>query len=246
MWSKKGFLTLAAIAGALTIGSATGQATPITGPPYYTSINVTLDACNNGGAGLCMPPDSTDPTLSDVAILDQAPPFGIAVEYPGAIDGEVSGQVVGGLYPLNWVPTGEFAIGWLDYLPSDGATPSDHVVLFVNQGSIAPGQTWDTLFPDFAESDIIQELQGLAAGDPDASGNPILYDFEYEDLSPSMLFAPGGAAFDAVAFSDSTIVGSGTSTLFPPVPEPSSWMTLLLGVACLVFLKRRASTTPAR
>jgi hypothetical protein len=246
MLSKNDFFTLAAIAGALTIGSATGHSTTITGPPYFTSITITMDACG-GGAGLCMPPDSTDPTLSDVTILDQAPGFGIAVEYTGGIDAELTNQVVGGYYPLSWVPTAEFAIGWLDYLPTDGSTPTDHVVLFVNHGSIAAGQTWSTLFPDFSESDIIAQLKALAAGDPDAGGNPILYEFEYQDVTSSMLFSPNNGNFDAVAFSDGNIVGSGTSTLFPnPAPEPSAWMPLLLGVGCLAFLKRRATATPGR
>jgi len=241
MLSKYGVFTLGTIAAALTIGSVTGQAAGVVGP-YFTSITFSLDVCGNGGVGGCMP-DSSNPTLSDVTILDQAPNEGIAVEYSGPVDGEVSNYKAGGLYPLSWVPAAEFAMAWLNYVPSDGTTPADHLVLFVKHGSIAPGQSWDTLFPDFSETDIIQDLKALEAGDPAASGNPILYNFEYQDLSSSMLFAPDGGAFDAVAFSSSNPIGTGISSTQPSiVPEPSQWVTLLLGMGCLAFRQRRRAS----
>jgi hypothetical protein len=243
------FGKLATGVAALTMLSAIAEGGSFTGN-FYPSITLNLDVCGNSGVGGCAPGGS-DPTLWDVALLFTATNVN-AVTTGGVladgIDGEASGLTLstgpfGVPSVFATVPTAELAIGWVDYLPSDGDTPSDHVVVFADAGTISPGTSWDSLFPDFSESDILQDLQDTSSEDFDTylTGADGLLAFLSEDVSPSIMFAPDGSTVDALAFSDGTLVGGGTTNSFSvsDAPEPRQWMALGAGVGLLVLLKRR-------
>ena len=258
-------LSLATVGMALTIGSQTARASAIVTSEYSPSITLNLDACGNSGAGLCMPdlgnPGSfINPTLRDIVLI-QNTSMTTGGSLAGPIDGEatdltltVGPFAIPSVFPS--IPTKELGVGWINYLPSDGDTPTDHVVLFVNTGSIAAGSSWDTLF-NFSESQILQDLKDTEADSltttyQNASND--LFFFQVGDLvriSPTLFATPNGGNLDAVAFSDSSLIGAGTtSSVDTPTgatPEPSAWMPLLLSAGCLGFLKlRRRSAARSR
>ena len=255
--SKRQSILTCAIAAALTMVAGTGQAISIVTGNYYPSITITLDACNVSGGGTagCMP-DSSDPSLTDMALF-----FNTSITSGGPLTGPVDGEAndetvsVGPFsIPLVFpsVPTRELVMGILDYLPSDGSTPTDHVVMFVKPGSIATGVTWDSLFNNsgnglglFPEGQILQDLRD-AADSSDFStyinGVNDLFSFMNQDLDSSMFYAPDGGTMDALAFSTSTNIASGTSNaqFYPTVttPEPAGWTLLAFGLGLLVSVRK--------
>ena len=256
--SKKQAAVFAIAAACLTFGVPAAQASFILPSGYYPTVNVNLDACGNSGAGGCVP-DGSDPGLWNPVIAGIAPFHGgVTFGFNTFLDGEYSGPIPTfpfGAGPFDFQPTGLMMFGWLDYLPSDGQTPSDHVVLFVDSsvGATMTGQTWDSLFNlspgdpgNFTEAEILSDLQnlgGLNLNGADSVSNL----FQFMDYYPNLLAAANGGTVDAIAFSTGTLVGTGT-TSYDAVglaPEPASWMLMLAGIGAAVVYRVRGSKRPS-
>ncbi|MBS0263084.1 MAG: hypothetical protein JSS02_14160 [Planctomycetes bacterium] len=144
--------------------------------------------------------------------------------------------------------------------PPDVGINDKHLVLFVSNAAAAGmlGQSFETVFAGYQESDVISWLEIVGQKGVDTVGQEAFnlaanslgqFASDAAELNPSAWFdIPGTQAVDpgqftVVSFSEGTQVGSGTVTQTgsAPVPEPSS---LVMGVfmsvgGALVALRRR-------
>jgi hypothetical protein len=236
----------------LTLGSMPGWA----GTQYFPTVTVSMDACGNRGLGDCTP-DHDDPGLNNIMLLFQNPSlFMSTAVYNGTIPSFLDAEVTNFTIPTtshsvesDYMPTGEMLMGWLDYLPTDGQSPADHVVLFVNSsiaGTLA-GHSWDSLFNtnpgnfgSYTEAQILFDLQNT-----DNSINVIQL-IQFMNNNSNLLANPNGGTFDAVAFSTGVNIGSAVGALDTVntgsgAPEPASIISLALGLSGIAFWKRGVS-----
>jgi hypothetical protein len=171
----------------------------------------------------------------------------------------------GGITNSFTVPAGEstkvdpivstFLIGVATNLPGD-ADGQKHLVVFANQdwSASAVSIAFGTLFPTTLEAQLIQALENIGG----ATVDPVEIDWSYDTIGAfdggdaeqgpngSVAFAPG-SDFSLVAFSDGTIIGSGTSSITAAptaaVPEPAGW-ALMIGGFALVGGTLRARMRP--
>jgi hypothetical protein len=157
-------------------------------------------------------------------------PTTLTVTYPTAAEIPIPGFV--------YTPGESFLLGVASNLTGD-AEGQQHLVVFTNDtfASSAQSIAFGTLFPNTNETTLINDLTSQTNpgdigtfADGDALNGP----------NGSIAFLPG-SSFEAVAFSDGQIIGSGTSSFTYGVPEPSTWATLLIAVAGLGFVRYRTS-----
>ncbi|HEY3742963.1 MAG TPA: PEP-CTERM sorting domain-containing protein [Bryobacteraceae bacterium] len=230
---------------------------------YYPSLSVNLDVCNNQGEGGCYP-GGNDPTIFDPAIFvaglaapGHFPPDGVfsGESFNFFTDGEYSGPVpptFHGAVVSGFQPTGIMMAGRLDYLPSDGDTPTDHVVLWVDSTAASGivGESWDSVFnsdPGFGgydESTILSDLQVVDEQDPDTDPDYFnsVYDLDgFFQSNLSLLGNADGGSLTAVAFSDGSVVGTAVASVdvVSDTPEPGTLLSLLLGAGAIALFKRK-------
>jgi hypothetical protein len=137
-------------------------------------------------------------------------------------------------------------------LPGDPAG-QQHLVLFTNDVWAAKAEhiAFGTLFPTVNEGDVIAALASLAAG----TGTTPDYIFLFNFAQDPVLNSPNGDAafmfgdtFTAIAFSDGAIVGAGNSystAVGSAVPEPASWVMVIVGIGVIGAAARRRRCGPA-
>lgn len=143
----------------------------------------------------------------------------------------------------------ELQLGITD-LPGNGG--QQHLVIFsaTDFGGAAIGRSFETLFPHSNEAALIAALRFLA-GDTGIEGDPDALNSFAEGDARNGTFGDAafalGDPFDAIAFSDGQLIGTGTSSarLAGAVPEPASWALMVLGLGGVgAALRRRRGLRP--
>lgn len=146
------------------------------------------------------------------------------------------------MFPQTQPIQGLFILGVIDGLVADGDTPTQHLVLLMNKDVPVEGIDFATVFlgTGATEADLIQGLidgvvNGIDAGyaAPDAFASN-------EAVAASAYFSFDQEFFNVVAFSDGSIIGTGTvSVTAVETPEPATLAVLGLGLAGFAALRRR-------
>jgi hypothetical protein len=162
-------------------------------------------------------------------------PTTLTVTYPTAADIPIPGFV--------YDPGESFLLGVTTNLPGD-APGQQHLVVFTNDAFASSAQSiaFGTLFPHTNETTLIDDLTSqtnpgdiLGFGAGDATTGP----------NGPIAFEPG-SSFEAVAFSDGQIIGTGTSGFLAAVPESSTWVLMLTGFVGLGLAGYRPSRKATR
>jgi len=227
---------IAAGVGAVALSAATGA---VAGP---TAISYTIDLPNYA--------------VSDIDEVELGSPFTFVGQgdYPGdpAFSASSPGpttltySVPTDLYPGFSYTIGQaFLLGVATDLSGD-APGQQHLVLFTNDSfaAAAQGVAFGTLFPNTNETALNNDLE--------TQTNPgDIFTFAGGDAVngpgsvASITFEPG-QNFEAVAFSNGQIIGSGTSELIGAAPEPAAWALMMLGIGSAGLALRGRRRTDCR
>jgi PEP-CTERM motif len=208
--------------------------------------------------------DATSPDVSDILILETYPPYAYASTYSFyATSGATS--VFVNPFNLDGLPAESFLMGIVNGLASDGDSPVDHLVLFLNPTVATTildnNLSFSSLFPATSESDLITTFETVVrtpSGSPEWNdAYTALTKFIFSAQSMTITTADGTSTADGfipgptdstpgegtlIAFSDPQQIGSVTSTLVGSnaVPEPSSLTLGAIGaLGCLICFRRR-------
>lgn len=196
------------------------------------------------------------PELTNLMLLEQAPGWGSTTWAFGAAGGGATTEITNP-FVFDVRATTALHIGLMRGLPGDGSEPQDHLVLLMDDAAaqLAEHIAWGTLFRNQTEESVIAALllatsgqdwpiiqPGLDAVGAFANGDAATGILGPGGFEQSAWFTIGGT-FSLVAFSDGSIVGTGTSrSIFVPnaVPEPSSLaLAGLGGLGLLAYDVRR-------
>jgi hypothetical protein len=171
--------------------------------------------------------------VTDIVFLEQLS-SGNGVTWPYSLT--AGSSTASALWPLSFPAiVATAAVGLATGVPGD---PSPTLVVFGNFSSSQIGQSFSTLFPDLDETSLIAFLetvsdpQGIPGGVVASTLKPTILDAE----SLGIMIAPN-SSFDAVAFSNGQLIGTGTMDITNPAPEPSSLSLLLLGISAATGLR---------
>jgi len=155
---------------------------------------------------------------------------------------------------LNNPPLQGLLLGLTKDLPND-PPGQEHVVLFMNDLAAANAThiAWGTLFPGTSESQLIGAIRDYTAGLPfekpvmqaaSASlGAFIGGDAQNGNLGingePGSAFFEIGGTFTVMAWSEGTVIGTGTSMSVAAVPEPQTYALMLIGLVLTAAGARR-------
>ncbi len=198
----------------------------------YLSYNVTL---NSGITG-----------VSDLLFIDHLAVNGPGWTWPYSLSaGNSTATQIWLIDNSNFPPvTSAMAIGLATDLPGDPAgVTTTHLVVFGDFTPSEIGESFTTLFPDANENTLIYDLENIL-GTTVVSTEEAITTFDddvlplYDDAdSLGMLTSPGGT-FDAVAFTDGQLIGTGTLKV-TYTAEPASAGLLGLALAVALLWRRR-------
>lgn len=148
--------------------------------------------------------------------------------------------VVGAVSSTDYILSAYFFLGVTP--PSPGALGARHLVVGANQ-SLA-GQNFAALFPAYDEASLITAIAGLNAGTVPYFGKEYALVSGFQSkYGPQYAFDLAGTGY-LTAFSSGqdfgTISTSQTTVTVPgSVPEPGTWMMLILGIGLVGMLARQ-------
>jgi hypothetical protein len=235
---------------AITIAVAFAIDAPRVKAGINTSYSVTVDA--------------NTPNVTDILIFETYTSGYYSSSYSFQAAGNTTSVIVNP-FNLDGPPAQSLLMGIVNGLPSDGNSPVDHLVMFLNP-SVATtildqNLSFSSLFPNTQESDLITTYETVvrtASGTADwnaayASLTQFLFSVQSMTITTddgtstvNGMFAgptdstPGEAT--GIAFSDPLHIGTVTSNLIgaAAVPEPSSLTLGLIGaLGCLSHFWRR-------
>ncbi len=235
---------------AMSLAAAFGLDSGAARGDTHTSYSVTLDA--------------NTPDVTDIFIYELYPTLYRSGSYSFQATGGATTTIVNP-FNLDGIPSQSLLLGIVNGLPSDGAMPVDHLVMFLNP-SVATtildqNLSFSSLFPGTQESDIISTFEFVVRT---ASGTPE-WETAYSKLESFLnsvhTMSLGTGAADgyfpgpdgstpgegtAIAFSDPQQIGTVTSHVIgASVPEPSSLALGSIGALAALgssFCRRRRPT----
>ena len=204
---------------------------------------------------------ATSPDMTDILIFETYPSqYAYASSYSFQAAGNATTVIVNP-FNLRGLPAESFLMGIVNGLPSDGNSPVDHLVFFLNP-SVATtilnqNLSFESLFPGTSEADLLTTFETVvrtASGTPDwnAAYSSLTSFFFNSVQSMTITTADGTSTVDgffagatdstpgeatAIAFTDPQQIGTATSHIVGlSVPEPSSLTLAGIGaLGCLVY-----------
>lgn len=199
---------------------------------YVTSYTVTLDIGQ---------------PVTNIMLCEEGNGFG-SMTWAFSASGDGTTELVNP-FPTTEPVASSFLVGIVQDLPGDGSPDQKHAVLFMDDtaAQLSNNIAWGTLFRTTLEDQLIAAIE-LATSGQDwpiiQPGLDAVNAFTQGDAKNGIL-GPGGAVFSAwfatggtfsvLAFSDGTVIGTGSSAV-TFVPEPGALGGLLLGT---YMLRRR-------
>ena len=125
------------------------------------------------------------------------------------------------------------------------ALGNPHLVLGVGN-AYAPhliGHAFTSVFPTMNEQLVLGSVELVSGNNNYLPAVQTLLDFATQIIGEGATIAPDGGAFTLISFSDGQAIGSGTASIgtVPPsgnVPEPSAWVTMVLGFGVIGLAAR--------
>ena len=207
--------------------------------------------------------DANTPDVTDILLFETFPPYTTSMTWSFQAPGGAT-TVIFNPFPRVEPPAQSFLVGVVNGLTSDGDSPVDHAVLFLNPDVaatvLAQNLSFADLFPGTQESDLISNIETISRTASGTDAWNASFDFmtnfnaSVQGLSIGNGYFPGPtdstpANATAIAFSDPQQIGTVTSTLVQvagpgPIsaPEPSGRVRvagLALAVALGLVLRRR-------
>lgn len=239
---------------AMVLTAAFGIDAGVARAGLQTSYSVTIDA------GM--------PDVTDIFIFETYPPYRTAGTYSFVAPGGATSVFVNP-FNLDGPPAQSLLLGIVNGLPSDGASPVDHLVLFLDPTVaatiVAKDLSFSSLFPGTSEADLISTFEFVVRTPSGTSDwltayysllgflddvHRITIPTDAGTTTVDGYFAgpdgttPGQAT--AIAFSDPQPIGTATSTLIgASVPEPSSLALGAIGALGGLGYARRRRRRPA-
>jgi hypothetical protein len=185
--------------------------------------------------------DSFATVLGNVTGSPSSPAFTIY----GGSDITPGRTLVGGVSTEDYYLDAYFFLGVTEAVPG-AADAARHLVLGANQ-SLA-GQSFESLFPTYSESALIDAIVGLNAGTVPSFGQEYAMVSGFEtQFAPQYAFSLSGTGY-LTAFSPGQDFGTITTTqtvvdVPSGVPEPVTWAMMAIGVGMIGAMRRRSRAT---
>lgn len=223
---------------ALALTAASAHATAVVAS-YQTSYTVTLD----GGW----------PAVTNLMMLEKWPGGGSGTwAFTAAGDGQTT--VLTNPFPSDTLPTSSLLIGLVQDLPND-PPGQQHVVLFMDDtaASLGANIAWGTLFRNTLEDNLAASIALATSGQdwpiiqPGLDAVSLFTDPPDGDAvtgildglaQPHSAWFETGGTFSVMAWSDGTLIGTGTSEI-TVVPEPATAALMLGGLGLFGCVARR-------
>ena len=228
------------------------------------AFGIDAGAVRAGNVSYSVTLDATSPDMTDILIFETYPSNYYSSSYSFQATGNATTVFVNP-FNLDGLPAESFLMGIVNGLPSDGNSPVDHLVFFLNPSVattiLQQNLSFESLFPGTSEADLLTTFETVvrtASGTPDwnAAYSSLTTFFFSSVQSMTITTADGTSTVDgffagptdstpgeatAIAFTDPQQIGTATSHLVGlSVPEPSSLTLGVIGaLGCLVYARRR-------